>query len=149
MSLDTPRIRKAVAAAYAEVFKFLCSAMGWLASRRRRLSASLQSEFSEEQVCGYLAEIKRLAGDVTRELNLNTHDEVVNFVRAQNIAAQQKSTNDLFRRKDDAQKGESWNVAAQSFARVGNEMKHCLVAAEEQHDYGQPLLYIMCVYELN
>lgn len=139
-SLNTPRARKAVANAYVEVFKFLCSAMRWQASRWNRLTSTIQNTFYDDHIKSHVEEIERLARLVDRETNRQTHEGVVGLLdigSALSSSAHQRSAADRFRTQEGTQVMKSLDDASMAFSRLGYDVTHCLTAAEEQHDYGE------------
>lgn len=137
-SLNTTHARKAVANAYVEVFKFLCYAMNWQASRLNRVTSAMQNTFYNDHIKTHVDEIDRLARLVNREMNRQTHEGVVDLLEmgsTLNSAAQQKSTANRFRKNDVVQVNMSFEGASEAFSRLGYDATHCLTAAEQQYDY--------------
>lgn len=146
-SLNTSHARKAVANAYVEVFKFLCYAMNWQASRLNRVTSAMQNTFYDDHIKTHVDEIDRLARLVNREMNRQTHEGIVDLLEmgsTLNSAAQQKSTANRFRKNDVVQVNMSFEGASEAFSRLGYDAAHCLTAAEQQYDYGGSSVYYMC-----
>lgn len=138
--LDSPKIRKALASAYVEVFKFLCTALRWLGSKWSRFSSSVQATFYDDHIKCHIDEIERLASVVDRDLGLKTTTGVLNLLdlgQALKTPQQKTSIATRFRKQDDAEVGEDFEMASKAFAQLGTGVTHCLGATEAQHDYGE------------
>ena len=136
-SLDIPRVQKALANAYVEVFKFLCRALQWLESRWKRLGSSILTTFYDDHIKSFEEGIEQLSKEVDREINRQTHDRVLDLQIALDSTELKKGTAARFRIQDDAEVGQGFENASKAFTHLGHDIIRCLNATEEQHDYGK------------
>lgn len=79
-SLNALLARRTVANGYVEVFKFLCYAMNWQASRLNRFTSAMRNTLYDNYIKTHVDEMERLAKLVDRETNRQTHNGVVRLL---------------------------------------------------------------------
>ncbi|KAI0178876.1 hypothetical protein GGR52DRAFT_278194 [Hypoxylon sp. FL1284] len=80
---DSPEMKRCVVNLHAEVFEFLCHAMKWYQSPRRRLRQSFNANFYDENVRKRVKKIQRLVQQVNREAEFETRLRVMDFAENQ------------------------------------------------------------------
>lgn len=135
-SLNTAHSRKAIANAYVEVFKFLCYALRWQASRWSRFSSAVNNSSYDNHIKTHVDEVERLAKLVDRETQRHTYEEVVEIGSVLGSSGHQTNMADRFRKQDGPRVEASFEDASKAFSRLGDGIVHCLTAAEDQQEYG-------------